>query len=349
MTSAPRSRNALRWLVRLLGPLVLVVLLWRFRGAGEVLRTLRGADLLLVAGAVLLNGPMFLFKVLRWQALLRARRLDYPTSRAWTSFMSSAYLGMVTPGRVGDAVRAQYLRHDLGLDYSKGLAIVLVDRLCDLYVLALFVAVGMARFGAVIAGSLAWLLWLGVALTVVGPAVLLVPGLAEGLTHRAWAKLRPGRAAVNPDPGSEDGAEAGAGGLASFLETLRALVSVRLAWPLAITVVAFAVNYLQGWLLASAIGLHFGFVDVLSLMAIASMLSLLPVSISGVGVRELFFALAFPVLGATPEAGVSYGLLVFASMHVVVAAAGFVSWMVAPPPVGAGAGATARAASPAPE
>jgi glycosyltransferase 2 family protein len=327
------TRRPLRWVVRLVGPVVLAVLLWRFQGLGELWRTLRRADLWLVSAAVLLNAAMFLLKVLRWQALLRARGLDYPTSRAWTSFMSSAYLGMVTPGRVGDAVRAQYLRHDLGLEYARGLAIVFVDRLCDLYVLVLFVALGMVRFGSVLAGSLAWVLWLGVAVTLCGPALLLVPGLAEGLGRRAWTTLRSIR---GPERGGGAGATdaPGAPGPAAFLETVRGLVTLRLAWPLLFTVVAFAVNYLQGWLLASAIGLHFAFVDVLALMAVASMLSLLPISVSGVGVRELFFALAFPVLRASPEAGVTYGLLVFATMHVVVAAAGFVSWQVAPPPVG---------------
>lgn len=327
----------LRWLVRLVGPVVLAVLVWRFSSFDEIRRTLGHADLRLVSMAVLLNGVVFFFKVVRWQALLRERGLDYPTGRAWTSFMSSAYLGMVTPGRVGDALRAQYLRHDIGLEYPRGLAIVLVDRLCDLYVLLLFVAVGMVRFGSVIGGTLAWALWLGVVGTILGPSLLLLPGLADKLGRRAWSALRamraPSKVAGGDGVAADDAAAGGAAGFDAFLETLRAMVSVRLAWPLAITAVAFAVNYLQAWLLASAIGLSFGFVDVLSLMAIASMLSLLPVSVSGVGVRELFFALAFPMLRASPEAGVSYGLLVFATMHVVVAIAGFVSWQVAPPPV----------------
>ena len=54
----------------------------------------------------------------------------------------------------------------------------------------------------------------------------------------------------------------------------------------------------------------------------------------GVGVRELFFALAFPMLGFTPAEGVTFGLLVFFVIYLVIVAIGFVSWQIAPPPSG---------------
>src|SRR5215468_10336716 len=95
------------------------------------------------------------------------------------SFLTSLYLGMLTPGRVGDVLRAQYLRHDLGVPYAEGVASVVVDRLLDLYVLVVFVALGAVT-------------WAGVAATVLGPLVLLVPGVAEAVLGRVFARLAPG-------------------------------------------------------------------------------------------------------------------------------------------------------------
>lgn len=92
------------------------------------------------------------------------------------------------------------------------------------------------------------------------------------------------------------------------------------------------VNYLQGWLIARAMGLPMTFLDATCLLAIASLLGLLPISVSGVGVRELFFALAFPMLGFAAAEGVTFGLLVFLVIYLVIVAIGFVSWQVAPPP-----------------
>ena len=94
----------------------------------------------------------------------------------------------------------------------------------------------------------------------------------------------------------------------------------------------FAVNYLQGWLIARAMGLPMTFLDATCLLAIASLLGLLPISVSGIGVRELFFSLAFPMLGFAAADGVTFGLLVFFVIYLVIVAIGFVSWQVAPPP-----------------
>jgi hypothetical protein len=101
-----------------------------------------------------------------------------------------------------------------------------------------------------------------------------------------------------------------------------------------LTVLALGINYLQGWLMGHALGLELRILDVVSLMAMASLLALLPISVSDVGVRELFFSLVFPALGLTGERGVSFALLVFAVIHLSMALVGFVSFQLAPPPTG---------------
>jgi uncharacterized membrane protein YbhN (UPF0104 family) len=65
--------------------------------------------------------------------------------------------------------------------------------------------------------------------------------------------------------------------------------------PLGATAAAFLINYLQAWLVAIALGLTLSFADVIAVVSLGSLLGLLPISISGVGVRETFFALVFPV------------------------------------------------------
>ena len=49
--------------------------------------------------------------------------------------MSSLYIGFVTPGRLGEFIKAVYLKSDKGISLSKGMSSVLIDRLCDLYLL----------------------------------------------------------------------------------------------------------------------------------------------------------------------------------------------------------------------
>jgi uncharacterized membrane protein YbhN (UPF0104 family) len=306
-----------RTLVRLVGPALLVAVIARTPNRGAIAHAVASASFWPLALAVLLNVVNIHLKVIRWQVILRARGIAYGTKRAWASFLTSLYLGMLTPGRVGDVLRAQYLKHEVGAPYAEGVASVVVDRLCDLYVLAVFVAVGAVRYAPVLAGSLAYVTWAGVAATVLGPLLLLVPGVAEAVLGRAFAKLSP---------------DGGGGGFTRFLEATRANVGRPLLFTIPLTVFTFAVNYAQGWLIAHAIGLDMSLLDATCLLAIASLLGLLPISVSGVGVRELFFSLAFPMIGFSATDGVTFGLVVFFVIYLVIAGIGFVSWQIAPPP-----------------
>ena len=76
--------------------------------------------------------------------------------------------------------------------------------------------------------------------------------------------------------------------------------------------------------------------DVASLLATTSLLGLMPISVSGVGVRELFLALVFPALGLLAAQGVAFGLLVFLCNYIAIVLAGFIAWQVSPPPFEAG-------------
>ncbi|WP_437810551.1 lysylphosphatidylglycerol synthase transmembrane domain-containing protein [Sorangium sp. So ce1078] len=314
-------RTVLRALVRLIGPLLLVLVVVRMDDRDAVLGAVASASAAPLALAAVLNVLNIHLKVVRWDALLRARGIVYPLRRAWSAYLTSLYVGMLTPGRVGDLLRIRYLRHDLGVPYAEGLATVVMDRLCDLYVLAAFVAVGVARYSAVIAGQLAWLTWGGIALTVLAPLVLLIPGLAERVLLAVSRKI-----AKDPADGAEPGAAS------RFLVALRAHVGRGLLFTLPVTVATFVVNFVQGYLIARALGISLSLFDVTCLLAIANLLGLLPISIAGVGVREFFFSLVFPTLGFTAEHGVSFGLLVFAVIYLNVVALGFVSWQLAPPP-----------------
>ena len=319
-SASARRQRLIRQLMRLLGPAVLVVVLLRVPDREHILEVFQRASLWPLAGVALLNFVVAWLKVVRWQVMLETRGIRYGTLRGLGAFMSSVYLANLTPGRLGDLLRVQYLRHDVGAPTSEGLASILLDRLCDLWVLAAFVAVGAFRYGAVIVGKLAWVTWAAVALIAVSPLVLRAPGYAEKAFAGIYRKL-------SGDVAGE--------GLTRFLAATRANLGVSLFKTIPLTVAAFGINYLQGWLVARAVGLPLLFVDAICLLAVASMLGLLPISVSGMGVRELFFAMVFPLLGFTAAAGVAFGLVVFAATYLANSVFGFVSWQIYPPPTGA--------------
>src|SRR5262249_44824085 len=145
-------RKLVRVAIRLVGPLLLAVVVWRMGDRAAIVRVLGEAEPWPLAIALALTFANLELKVLRWQVLLRARGIHYDSRRARLAYYASSYVGTLTPGRVGDVLRVQYLRKDLAVGYAEGLASVVMDRVCDLYVLAAFVAVGVVRFGSVVVG-----------------------------------------------------------------------------------------------------------------------------------------------------------------------------------------------------
>lgn len=311
-------RRALQIGLRLLGPALLVVVLARIGDPERILGVFARAALLPLCAVVLLNAVNIYLKVVRFQWLLRARGYHYPLRRAFSSALSSMYIGLLTPGRVGDVLRVQYLRSDLGMAYAESLAFIAMDRFCDIYVILGFCAFGIARFAALLSGELAYATWITVGLCAITPAVLLVPGFADRILEPLFARLSPTREPV---------------GLRLFLSTLRALVGRSLLIALPLTALAFLGFYVQGWFVAKSLGLPLGLFDAICFMSMTGLLSQVPISVSGLGVRELFLALVFPTLGMAGADGVAFGLMEFAAIHLTQVLAGFVSWQYAPPPI----------------
>lgn len=307
----------MRWGLRLIGPLILALVLLRLPQPGKLWEVVKSVHLAPLLLAVALNIVPLYLKALRWSLQLRTRGIDYPTKKAFVSLGASLYLAMLTPGRVGDVVRVQYLKHEAKVPYAEGLASIVLDRLMDLYVLAGFVSVAVAHYGTKLDERLRVVSWIMVGATVVLPLAFFIPGLAERALHVVYKRMSK---------------EASDSGWPRFLEGVRSAARGAIIPCLLLTLAAFATTYLQGWLAARAMGLDLSLYECTCLIAVQSFMGLLPISVSGVGVREAFYAAIFPALGFTAEQGTAFGLLVFFVVYVAMVGVGAVAWQIRPPP-----------------
>lgn len=146
-----RLQPWLRLALRLLGPALLLYFLLTsdLRLVG---RTLLSTDPWLLALAIVLVVPFLVLKAVRWQLILRAWDIVLPLREATALYCIGIYLGVVTPGQAGDAVKAWYLQRR-GYPLSTGLASVVVDRLFDVGISALLAASGLYFFWDVLPGG----------------------------------------------------------------------------------------------------------------------------------------------------------------------------------------------------
>jgi uncharacterized protein (TIRG00374 family) len=298
-----------------LGILALILIKLDLQATAAVLSELRMGYLLLAVAANLL---LFGLKSWRWQALLHMQGIHYPWRDAFLAFLAGLFLGLVTPGRVGEMSKALYLKQDCDLPVSAGMASVLMDRLLDLYTILLLGALGLAWFRLVPAWSLG-LVFAGIVAALLLPIALINNRFASGVLG-ATARL----------PFVHRYAARFTEAMVRFQQGLRPLVAPSLLVPVALTLVAYVLFFGQGRLLALALDLPVGIAYLAVCLSVAGVVTLLPISFSGLGTRDAVLITLFAPVGLASEQAVAYSCLFFLTFYVGGGIIGALGWQLKP-------------------
>jgi uncharacterized protein (TIRG00374 family) len=302
---------------RVIGLGILAFLLWRL-DLTDVKEAFVGIDLALLFVAIGLNVPMLLIKSTRWGLLLRVQGMRYKPADLVLAYVGSIFMGLITPGRLGELVKGLHVSHDMGVSIGRALSNVVADRLFDLA--ALFV-VGTAAIAAlVLEDDLAGAAFAFVATLAAGVSAVLLAKVAGGpvrmlasrssvLTERVFRRNGFGR---------------------ELTDGLHELISPWLAGALVLTVAAYGFLFSQVYILALALDLEVSFLHVSFALALGNIVTLIPVSISGLGTREATLVWYLGTVGVSSEAALSFSLLVFLTFYIVGAALGGVAWLIKP-------------------
>ncbi len=257
----------------------------------------------IVAAASLAN---FALRAWRWQIAQGQIGVDLPYPRTLLYYMAG-YALLLTPGRIGEAVRLWLLHRGHGTRYERSFALLAVDRLADGVVFVLFILAGLASFSGYAGMAAGVALLLGVALWLFfRPAPLLA---ATDWTYgrlrrwpRAFARariaLRQGRRIARP-------------GL-----LIPALLLSLAAW----TVLAAGFT-----LLLQALGVAAGLADAMFVLGLASAAGALIVVPGGLGGTEGAMLVLLAGMGATPEAAIAATVVIRALTLWLSVAIGFPS------------------------
>src|ERR687885_1237687 len=139
-----RFNKRLRGWLRILTVLALVALVFFFKiDLGATAALLLHADPLDIALSILLFIPFLAIKAWRWQIILRDLKVPIGMGEALRLYALGLGAGMLTPGNVGDAVKAAYFR-ERGL--GQAIVSVVLDRVWDVLILLLLAGSGIFLF-----------------------------------------------------------------------------------------------------------------------------------------------------------------------------------------------------------
>lgn len=306
-----------RWF-RLIGLGLLALLLWQM-DTGELATVLSWADFHFLAIAVFLNVPQITLKAFRWFWLLRSQRIRYGIWLATLSYFGSIFIGLVTPGRLGEFAKTLHVSRDCGIPMGRAFSSVLADRVFDLYVL---LVVG----GAALLSLMSWQTSEGLIGLVTLGLLLILP--LVGLLHDGafkWLEtvsLRCGRVG--------QWLFAPHGWLLELRSGFRELALLSVLVAVVLSILAYAVFFGQSYLLARALGIKVGFIQVSYAVALGSLVTLIPISISGLGTREAAIVAYLGTAGVPAEMALAFSLLVFVTFYVAGGVMGAIAWWIKP-------------------
>lgn len=299
-------------------------------GAAKLWAILCSLDPLWFAGAILLFGLICFVNIVRWQIILRVQHIDLTLWRATELFFIGQFFNSFMLGATGgDVVKAYYAAQETHHKKAEAVMTVIIDRLVGL--------VGMFTVASLMMLLNIRLLFSNdqlrpMAVTVLGVLGFLVfclfigfwPGLGTFLHHWRERLLHgtPIMRGVETAIGTSrldrwrarfatvrDNIKKMIGAYQAYASHKPALVKTFLLSLVTHISLIFSVLCL-GESLHIVVNRQFYFLMVPAIMCIAA----IPITISGLGLREALFVAAFAVGGVTEEKSLLLSLLTFATM-----------------------------------
>ncbi|HDZ27340.1 MAG TPA: flippase-like domain-containing protein [Candidatus Aminicenantes bacterium] len=103
-----------------------------------------------------------------------------------------------------------------------------------------------------------------------------------------------------------------------------------LLYGILLTVFSYSLFFFQCFLIAKSIGLQISYFDLALIMSIVNIITLIPISISGLGTREASMIFLFKLIGLPTEAAISFSLLIFFVFFICGGLMGFIAWWLNP-------------------
>lgn len=247
---------------------VYILLTIDVRHALEVMLGLPPLSIVLTLG---LFPAIYLLKSWRWHVLVRGVGKHEPFAASFGLYMSSLFLGIATPGKMGEVLKIPALVQK-GVSWKDAVLLTVLDRALDVIVLVVaLVAAGVLLFPPMAAALMAGLVAAGIIV------VLIISVLFPHLRHF-----------LSPD-----------------------LPLKTWAVSLLLTIAGWCVYYLQLLVLAWGFGFQIPLPLFLSIMTVVGIVSVLPIAPAGLGTRDAALLFFFTRLGIPAEQTIAFSFSIF--------------------------------------
>ncbi len=266
--------------------------------------------------ALLLAFPMFTIKALCWNYIKRKQGIKYSLKDSLIMYWGSMSAGFITPGRIGELTKALYLKKD-GYSFGKSFVSIFLDRISDLFFLGLFVAIGLFVFFVDVTKQIYFIL-----LIVFLMAVIIIFAIKKKWFNRILKSffriIIPNKYKNSWKINSQE-----------FLNDIKTYSVKNYLIIFLITLFSYSFYYLQMYILAKECNLNIPFPYLAFSLTATGLITLLPISVSGIGTRDAALILLFSSFAISIEQVITFSsLILLTSLFTMII--GIFAWIIKP-------------------
>ncbi len=296
--------------------LILFVLIVSKLNPAEIFKNIREINLWFLLLASLLLFPALILKTYCWNYIKRKQGINYSLKDSFLMYCSGLYIGLLTPGRVGEVVKAFYLKKD-GHSLGKSLTSIFLDRLSDLVFLLVFACLGSLFFLTLLEKQFL-ILVLGLVILTGLLIIAIKTKLARWFLNKIFVVFVPAKYQQSCKINFQD-----------FINDLKIYNLKSYSVIMSITALSWFVYFFQMYILAQGVGIHISPYYLSIVATIVGLVTIIPASISGIGTRDAALIIFLsPLLILREQIIVFSALILLMSLFEVLF--GLICWFIKP-------------------
>jgi len=298
-----------RWIGFLL--FAIILLKTDFAYLWQIVKTIKFYYL---AAAIVIVFPMLLNKAWCWNYIKKAQGIKYSLRDSFLMYCSGIYIGILTPGRIGEVVKVFYLKKD-GYSFGKSLVGAVLDRLTDFVFLAVFAFLGSLFYLTIFKNQI-----LIFAISLIATTIILLVCYRTGILKWFFQKvinfLIPEKYKKSWNTNLQD-----------FIKDLKGFSHYNYFIFFLITAISWLIYYLIMYILAKGLNFNIPFLYLSLAVTITGLATLLPISVSGIGIRDFVLILMLAPFSIAKESAIVFSALIL-SMSLLTALIGLICWFI---------------------
>ncbi|MFA6227928.1 MAG: lysylphosphatidylglycerol synthase transmembrane domain-containing protein [Patescibacteria group bacterium] len=293
-------------LLSLLGPIILIYILTRIN-YGFLFEQIKLIKLPFLIAAAIVAILGIVSRSLKWRLILNNLNIKISKLDGLNLFWLGLYAGIITPGRLGELIKVYFLKLRNHAPLPSFLSIF-VDRMIDImFLLGLGLLVSIFYLKGIVIQVLALIIILMLAITL----FLLVLDQRTGL-HRFFNVFIKRFFSFDLAKYSNF----------TFLKLWKGIKRVKIGDVLiylAYLLFSWFLYFFSSYLIALALALNLSFFNLSAILVVVAIVSILPITIAGIGTREAVIIYFFSLLGFSSERALIFSFFIFINDLVTIA------------------------------